>query len=170
MYAGTPHLAWKTADRGATWKSIRNGYLLSSVLGEKTRRGAIRLTTTASRWEDISGGDALPDLREVAPILGDPEQVYALTGGALLRSRDAGRSWTRVDVPWHPASLITPAGLRRIWAASEAGLFRSAEGKTWDRIELAGTRSRIRKLIALSPQTIAALAGSQVLPSHDGLR
>jgi photosystem II stability/assembly factor-like uncharacterized protein len=148
-----------------------NGYLLSSVLGEKTRRGAMKLTATGSRWEDIAGADALPEIREVAPVPGHPEQVYAITGGSLVRSQDAGRTWIRVDVPWRPTSLIATAEIQGVLAASEAGLFRSTDGgQTWGRIDLPVSREPIRKLIALSPPAIAALAGSRVLLSTDGLR
>ncbi|HEX3528705.1 MAG TPA: hypothetical protein VH988_16710 [Thermoanaerobaculia bacterium] len=87
----------------------------------------------------FSTQDPAPDLL-VSPD--DPETVYALTGGGLIRTRDGGHHW----VDHTPASqavigLAFDGGDPSVlFAATRTGLFRSPDGgDSWERVAFTGS-------------------------------
>lgn len=117
FYAGTDVAGvFRSDDGGETW-SARNRSLTGSSL-------------------DIGGIDVLADGLQVAPS--DPNLVYALSGGALLRTRDGGRTWTLFDA----APVLNQISFRRLGSllgAAADGLYESRdEGESWTLLAFSG--------------------------------
>jgi len=151
--------------------TVREGCVFSSVLGEKTRPGINTLPDAASRLGCAWDGAASREGRQVLP--GAAGQIYDLTGGALRRSPDGGRSWTLVDTPT-PFNSFLVADASSGWLLASSGsssVFQKRERRqSWEGLELADVGSPIRGLAALSPSATAAIAGARLLLSIDGQR
>ncbi|HLZ84982.1 MAG TPA: hypothetical protein VKQ54_15565, partial [Caulobacteraceae bacterium] len=127
---------WKTADAGATWKNISDGFLHSGTIGA------------------IAVAPANPDIVYVgtgeAPVRG----VAAASGDGLYKSTDAGRTWRHLGLPdsFQISRLIVdPANPDRVWAAVQGdpwapsdtrGVYRSDDGgETWRRLLFVDTHT-----------------------------
>jgi photosystem II stability/assembly factor-like uncharacterized protein len=150
-----------------------DGALFTSTMNEPGTGGVFRLLASGNRWERISGKSQLLDaaVRALAPVPGAPGSVYAVAGNALLRSTDAGKTWTRTPGP--PGStaitaVVAPASdPQRLLVAGDSGIFRSDDaGKTW---HVAAEKIPVRSMVKLTPPWMAAFAGPRVLLSEDGM-
>lgn len=91
-------------------------------------------------WSRIEHG--LPDQPEFSALAvarSPAEVLYAVIDGAVMVSRDAGRSWqTRsAGLPGAPAEALTldPASVSRLWVASANHIYRSDDaGSAWHRV------------------------------------
>jgi photosystem II stability/assembly factor-like uncharacterized protein len=120
LYAGTePSAVFRSDDGGATWHELE---------------GLLRLPS-APTWSF----PPRPDTHHVRCIVVgplDPERIHvAIEAGALVRSRDGGRSWED-RVPGSPidshAIATHAAAPERLWAAAGDGWFESQDGgDTW---------------------------------------
>jgi xyloglucan-specific exo-beta-1,4-glucanase len=160
---------------GYTWKNVEivgGGYVPGIIFNQGEPGlvyartdigGAYRLDTETNRWVPLldhvgwddwshSGVDSL------ATDAVDPDRVYVLAGtytnawdpqnGAILRSRNRGRTWRRFDLPFKSGGnmpgrnlgerlVIDPNRNRILYlgARSGHGLWRSTDfGETWSRV------------------------------------
>lgn len=146
LYAGTPHLPWKTIDGGKTWTSIHSGIIddsdvfslhVSRVDPERVFAsacsGIYRSLDAGKRWTFLDG---IPSgSRRTHVILEDsrnPNYVYAGTTMGLFRSSDGGKIWTRLGSAQVNSIALDPADEQTIYIATEhSGLHVSHDrGKT----------------------------------------
>ena len=78
--------------------------------------------------------DSAAQVRSLAVDVNVPDRVYAATTTGLLRSTDAGVSWTRTDSRLgYVVSVVThPAARDLVYAGTRGGVFKSTDGgSTW---------------------------------------
>jgi len=148
------------------------GSLFTSILGGISKRGMLQLTASAGKWTTAwsDNGPVLLDPSST-PAYGNA-RMYTLAGESLLESTDGGRSWSRVpDAPEGLTSVFaTQSAPDTIVVASKLGVFASTgQAGNWQKLALPAAAPPVRKLVPLSGRAIAALAGSQVLISRDGM-
>src|SRR5579864_3977169 len=107
LYAGTPHLAWKTTDGGATWRSLPRGMLEDS------------------------------DIFSIDVDRNRPRRLFAGACSGIYRSLDGGNTWASLEraVGSQLRTYIVahaPHGTNALFAGTNAGLFLSPDsGATW---------------------------------------
>ena len=99
---------YKSTDGGATWSATglnytNNGVTLTSILIHPTSSQIILVSGTNGIWRSTNGGTTFTNvngssIRELHFNPLKPETVYAgsKTGAVLLRSYDAGATWTQL--------------------------------------------------------------------------
>jgi photosystem II stability/assembly factor-like uncharacterized protein len=123
LYAGTPHLPWKSTDFGGTWTSIHSGMLDDS------------------------------DVFSMQVDHADSGNVFATACSGIYCSRNSGIRWTRVKGPVgasYRTYFVTqhPSRAATLFAGTTRGLIRSDDsGQTWNQLSTAATRS-----VAFHPQ------------------
>jgi photosystem II stability/assembly factor-like uncharacterized protein len=146
---------------------------------KSTDQGATWINTTAAI-------KTKPFVHAVAVDPQNPETIYVNTWGSVLKSADAGVSWTSVftDNPGHrlPAlSLaVAPSSPSTLYIPTMLKLARSDDGgASWTEMTAAGLWSEStgetgdepysRLLVASdSPETLLAFSGSEIYRSSDG--
>lgn len=143
VYAGTPHLPWKTSTGGRTWQSIHAGMLDDS------------------------------DVFSIDIDRKHPARVVASACSGLYRSLNAGTLWTKLrgsaDASFRTyAVAFDPHVAGRLWAGTTKGLMRSTDGGvTWRTLAKNSVKS-----IAFDPQhagvVYLATRDAGILKSTDG--
>jgi len=88
-------------------------------------------------WGDswISIGEGLPDEPVTALLVSRAATggVFAIAGGALFVSRDAGQHWEPRTLPAAPVQALTgdPEDPALVWAVAGGQMFRSADASRW---------------------------------------
>jgi photosystem II stability/assembly factor-like uncharacterized protein len=145
IYAGTPHLPWKTMDGGDAWESIRMGMLEDSdifsiaidrsspknvVIGACS--GIYRSISAGLRW---AGAPSIPESsRRVHQVVQDPVNpatFYAATANGLWKSADRGVTWKRTNpYPYVVnAVVIDPSAPETLYMATDrSGIMKSLDG------------------------------------------
>ena len=143
LYAGTPHLPWKTSDSGTSWTSIHHGMIddsdiLALIVNQKKPEqlfigacsGIYRSDNAAGRWTKLLGITGA-GFRTYSVSL-DPSQndvVYSGTKDGLWRSADLGKSWRKIAPNVVKAAAVAPSDSKTIFVATEdAGILRSRNG------------------------------------------
>lgn len=143
LYAGTPHLPWKTSDRGNSWTSIHHGMIddsdiLALIVNQKKPdqlfigacSGIYRSDNSAVRWTKLLGITGA-GFRTYAVAL-DPANadfVYSGTRDGLWKSADLGRTWRKLAPNIVKAVAVSPADPKIVFLATEdAGILRSRDG------------------------------------------
>ena len=134
IYAGTPHLPWRTRDGGAHWQSIHSGMLDDSDVFSITVEARSPATVFASACSGVyRSGDGGSSWRRLATPRGafraylvtlDPQHsgvVFAATSAGLLRSADGGVAWSRVTQHAVKSIAFDPADANKIYFASATG-------------------------------------------------
>ncbi len=144
VYAGTPHLPWKSSNGGRTWQSIHSGMLDDS---------------------DVFSIDI--DRRR-------PTRVVASACSGIYRSLTAGATWTKLrgsaDASFRTYAVAhDPHVANRLWAGTTKGLMRSIDGGlTWRTVARQAVKS-----IAFDPRRAGivylATRDAGVMKSTDGL-
>jgi photosystem II stability/assembly factor-like uncharacterized protein len=150
IYAGTPHLPWKTTDGGATWHSIHDGMLDDSDVfsinvdsSDPSRvfasacSGIYRSENAAGLWHKMFAAVGVSYRTYI--IRQDPTNpnlVYAGTTFGLQKSTDGGANWKKVSSDATRSIAFDPQKPGRLYIATdEAGLQRSDDsGETFTTI------------------------------------
>jgi len=188
IYAGTPHLAWKTSDQGKSWISIaegmiddsdifsifvdpgRAGYLLASACS-----GIYRSSDGGNTWHKIAGiANTYRRTHVIAQDPGEASILYAGTTLGLLKSSDGGATWRQLSgIPVN--SLTFDAGDRhRLYIASEDGIWTSDDrGVNLNPVNSGFVARSIRSVAELSGNRLFTMDsevgdGTVVFESKDG--
>ncbi|MCI0422191.1 MAG: hypothetical protein L0387_20800 [Acidobacteria bacterium] len=145
VYAGTPHLPWRTTDGGHTWTSIHQGMIDdsdifsicvdwsdSSKIYASACSGIYCSSNRGTQWakmRGIPGTNRRTHLILQDPL--DPKILYAGTTQGLWKSLDGGRTWQKPNpyayvVNW---IAIDPSNPRRLYLATDrSGILKSEDG------------------------------------------
>ena len=191
IWVPSTNLHFRSRDGGRTWSDFRvpdqDAYAIAVDAADPrvVYAGGRGQTHQLSRSDDGGGtwkkvGAGLEE-RSVSILLVDPSQsatVYLVAGFAdLWKSTDRGESFAKLALPAGATDdcyrlQLDPSDPRVLWAATEAGLFRSPDGgATWARRER-GTGRYLVRAVAFDPREprrmLAASAGVGVYRSEDG--
>jgi len=142
IYAGTPHLAWKTTDGGKRWFRMSRGMrddsdiFVINVDGVRPKRllagacsGIYRSVDGGFTWkslEDAVGGQHRTYLLARPP--GRPNIVFAATSDGLMQSSDGGGTWQIVSPQSTRSIAFDPVDSNLVFAATDKGVLRSQDG------------------------------------------
>lgn len=171
----------RSDDAGAHWREVNRGLcsrhflplvesggaLFSTVVGEKPGAGVWKLPASASDWQSASGIRVKATASAARSVAGDAP-IYVIDAGRIASSLDGGRTWDFLPSPTPANAVLSVSG--HLFAALDSGLSRTEDGgRTWDAIALPGAGDPVRQLIQLAPDAIAAVAGSRLWISADGM-
>ena len=147
LYAGTPHLPWKTVDGGESWQSVYLGMIddsdIFSVVVDRNRPQRVFTGACSGIYRSFDGGArwAKPSQSREASartyiLAQDPQYenvLFAGTTHGMIRSPDGGVTWKTI-APYTTRSIAFDlARLGRIFIATDqAGILRTDDnGETW---------------------------------------
>ena len=143
LYAGTPHLPWKTEDSGATWRSIHKGMIddsdiLSLIVNPKKPAqlfigacsGIYRSDNSATLWTKLLGiTGAGYRTYSVAQDPSNPNIIFSGTRDGLWKSADGGKTWHKTSPHIVKSIAISPVDSKKVYLATQdAGMLRSDDG------------------------------------------
>ncbi len=147
LYAGTPHLPWKTADGGATWHSISSGLIddsdIFSIRVDPNHPQLVFASACSGIYRSDSGGEAwikiqgIPGTHRRTHIISeDPrnaDTIFAGTTLGLFKSPDGGKTWRHLSSEQVNWMVFDPGDPRTLYLATEfAGILKSADsGETF---------------------------------------
>jgi photosystem II stability/assembly factor-like uncharacterized protein len=142
LYAGTPHLAWKTSDGGKTWRQIHKGMAedsdIFSISVDAVNPNHLLVGTCGGIYSSLDGGGTWANL---AGTVGVPSRTYVVaraprstrvvfagTSEGLLQSADAGITWRRVFRRAVRSIAFDSGRPGRMFVATDLGVLRSEDG------------------------------------------
>jgi photosystem II stability/assembly factor-like uncharacterized protein len=142
LYAGTPHLAWKTTDGGAIWRVIHKGMPddsdIFSIEVDMDRPRRLFAGACSGIYRSVDGGNTWASLEQavggqfrtyvVAHAPSSPNALFLGTSAGLLQSQDGGVTWHRLSARTARSIAFDPADPRRIFIATDQGILRSQDG------------------------------------------
>jgi photosystem II stability/assembly factor-like uncharacterized protein len=142
LYAGTPHLAWKTVDGGAIWRPIHKGMAEDSDIFaldvDVKQRGRLFAAACSGLYRSLDGGDTWSSLQRavgagfrtyvVVQKPGRPGVVFAGTSNGLMQSPDGGATWHSLSADAARSVAFDPADPLRVFVATDQGVIRSEDG------------------------------------------
>ena len=147
LYAGTPHLPWKTTDGGATWHSISTGLIddsdIFSIRVDPKNPQLVFASACSGIYRSDSGGEAWVKIhgipgthRRTHIIAEDPrnsDTIFAGTTLGLFKSPDGGKTWQHLNSEQVNWMVFDPADPRTLYLATEfAGILKSTDsGETF---------------------------------------
>lgn len=182
LYAGTPHLPWKTPDGGKTWHPVHEGMIDDSdvfsihVDANQPQRvfasacsGIYRSENAGALWTKMTGAKGASYRTYV--ITQDPKQpnlVYAGTTWGVAKSTDGGQNWLKVSQEATRSIAFDPAVPGRMYfATDEAGMLRSDDGG--DTIHAVNQGFCNRQLPAITSTGKVVLTASIYEPTNGGV-
>lgn len=140
VYAGTPHLPWRTMDEGNTWESADAGMPddsdVFSIHVDETRPLRLFASACSGIYHSINQGASWTKLAEptdasfrtyqITQDPGRPETLFAGTAHGLVRSTDRGKTWRKLcdyTTRWITFDKALPG--RIFVATDDAGILRS---------------------------------------------
>lgn len=166
VYAGTWHLAWKTADGGATWNRINKGMIedsdVFSIIVNSANPSVVFASACSGIYKSESAGaqfskiQGIPFTARRTRVLkqdpGNPSIVYAGTTEGLWKTVDLGKSWKRVSNPEVVVNdvLIDPRNSSRVLLATDrSGVLASDDGAgTWSASNHGYTHRYVTSIVA----------------------
>jgi photosystem II stability/assembly factor-like uncharacterized protein len=159
LYAGTPHLPWKTVDGGASWRSIHVGMIddsdIFSIVIDRNRAQRVFAAACSGIYRSLNGGGIwakMPQSKDASyrtyTVAQDPQYenvLFAGTTHGMIKSRDGGATWQRI-APYATRSIAFDMNkLGRIYIATDdAGIVRSEDnGRTWRRANAGFSNRRL---------------------------
>lgn len=146
LFAGTPHLPWKTSNGGVTWTSVRTGMLddsdVFSINVDQSRPQRVFASACSGIYNSQNGGASWTKLTGargasyrtyfVSQDPREPETVFAGTTHGLVKSTDGGKTWRQLSSHQTRYVAFDPDHPRRIFVATDDdGIERSDdEGET----------------------------------------
>lgn len=160
MYAIAGGAVLKSFDAGAHWTPppAPGGYIVVAahpttsglLLANHIRGGAWRSTDGGHTWTQIEQGwPAGQGIGAFHMHAGDPDQMFAAAGNALLISRDAGRSWKSTGMPsvGAPLAITTaPQDPTKIWVSTGRAVLRSSDGGGFWTLSFVPAEGRVNAL------------------------
>jgi photosystem II stability/assembly factor-like uncharacterized protein len=139
LYAGTPHLAWKTTNGGATWRAIRTGMQEDSDIfsieadGHQPRRlfagacsGIYRSLDGGNTWISLEREvGSRPRTYVVAHAPRRADTLFVGTSDGLLVSADGGTTWRKLSPRTARSVTFDPVEPHRVFVATDEGILRS---------------------------------------------
>lgn len=171
-----------STDNGATWEQISPGLggiadfhqMTVSLADPKVIYGAygrLQVSRDSGRTWEVAG--PMPDgLVDLAASAGDADTLYAATEAGLLKSMDAGGTWTTA-LEGAPVSLVEVAPDGTLYAfVIGRGLVKSAEGQSGFTPVGSDWGDRTLLHLAVDPanpeRLVAAMRYGDILTSTDG--
>ena len=143
-YAATDSGAYRSGNGGATWARIFTDSTVTSVTVDPTDADIAFITASLTVYRTDDGGESWTEIVGPHGIMGvdhivfarsDPDVAYAASHGQLLRSENAGLSWSIVSLPQvHVLDLaVHPSDSKRLLIGTMGdGAWRSTDGgKSW---------------------------------------
>ena len=135
IYAGTPHLPWKTMDGGANWYSVRDGMLddsdVFSIFIDPAHPSRVFASACSGIYSSTNSGaawkllDGIPGTsRRTHVITQDarrPQVMYAGTTAGLFKSWNGGGRWNRLNGLQINSIAFDPVDSRTLYLATERG-------------------------------------------------
>ncbi len=183
IYAGTPHLPWKTISGGRTWQSIHAGMLDDSDVFsiDIDRRNPRRVLASACSgiYRSLSAGAMWGKLRGSADasfrtyvVAHDPHvagRVWAGTTHGLMRSPDGGTTWRTVSRHSVKSIAFDPRRAGTLYLATrDAGLMKSDDAKTFAPVNRGFANRSFFALAATGDSLWLSGEGIGMLSSADG--
>jgi len=172
LYAGTPHLPWKTTDGGQTWRPAHIGMQddsdVFSIHVDPNRpnqvfatacSGVYRSSNRGFTWVKLaSARDASYRTYQIAQDPIDPKTLLAGTTRGLEKSTDLGITWRKISSVATRSIAFDPNQSNRVYvAADEAGLFRSDDlGESLRPIDQGFCNRHVASLAALGSTLYAS--------------
>jgi photosystem II stability/assembly factor-like uncharacterized protein len=111
IYAGTPHLPWKTSNGGVSWYSVHTGMLddsdVFSINVDRAQPQRVFASACSGIYNSLNGGKSWTKLTGargasyrtyfVSQDPRHPETVFAGTTHGLVRSTDGGQTWRQLS-------------------------------------------------------------------------
>lgn len=107
LWAGGTGGLWRSMNGGGTWTPIRVATDRTPVYEIATHGKSVFVRTRSGLWLSADAGSrwtaAVPPPLGAGQVSGwaihakDPRSLFAATAGGLMRSRDLGRTWKRVE-------------------------------------------------------------------------
>ncbi len=143
LYAGTPHLPWKTTDGGESWHSIRGGMIddsdVFSIAIDPAHAGRVFSSACSGIYLSENGGagwkllNGVPKTSRrthiIAPDPERPQVLYAGTTSGLLKSSDGGATWKQLSSLQINSLAFSPRDSRTLYLATErTGVLMTQDG------------------------------------------
>jgi photosystem II stability/assembly factor-like uncharacterized protein len=141
LYAFGGPAAFRSADRGATWKPLpvlpasHAGFGVSaSVPLAATVKAVFRLSPNGLAWQPVTAlGASAGPIRRLWTTRSGVGPAWVEAGASVWMSADAGKTWGLAEFPVRATDIYElEATSAVVWAATARGLYRSMDaGKTW---------------------------------------
>jgi photosystem II stability/assembly factor-like uncharacterized protein len=166
VYAGTWHLAWKTADGGASWKQIKKGMIddsdVFSIIVDSSNPSVVFASACSGIYKSETSGELFSKVqgipfsaRRTRVLKQDPSNpaiVYAGTTEGLWKTSDLGKTWKRVSNPEVVVNdvLVDPRNSNRVLLATDrGGVLASDDGAaTWTASNRGYTHRYVTAIVA----------------------
>ena len=182
IFAGTPHLPWRTTDEGASWQSIHKGMIddsdVFSIAPSPAGNGLFFLSACTGIYRTGDGGNSWVKLHGSAeasyrtyvilPDPNSPDRVWAGTTEGLQRSLDGGARWETVLPNEVKSIAVDHSG--HVFAATDSGLLRSdGQGENFEPVNNGFVGRQESALFAAADSLfVAGNEGTQVRYSRLG--
>ena len=191
LYAGTPHLPWKTTDGGVTWHSVSRGLIddsdIFSIRVDPANPKLVFASACSGIYRSDSGGEGwvkiqgIPGTHRRTHIISeDPrnsDTIFAGTTLGLFKSPDGGKTWRHLSSEQVNWMVFDPSDPRTLYLATEfAGILKSTDsGETFHAMNEGFANHRLSEIASdgkrlYASSTYEGLFGGVFVSSDGGLQ